>query len=224
MASAFCSFILIKPPPISSTVDASTGRRAGAYLRKHGRHADSIPMFRKAADLKSSGPSYSYWGQALRASGRPEEARERFQQAIQIDPNSPNGYNQLGLLYLEEKKWDEAVNNFKLAINASPRWSNYYYNLGLALSGAGNLKDARDAFKRSTESYQSHRRAQAALDEFELREKGPEGEGPPKVDQTTVGQAYALSPNAGEAGRPRGRGKGSTRRRVKALRTSAGAG
>jgi tetratricopeptide (TPR) repeat protein len=155
--------------------------RAGAYLRKHARHADSIPMFRKAADLKPSGPAYSYWGQALRASGRPEEARERFQQAIQTDPSSPNGYNQLGLLYLEEGKWDEAANNFKLAINASPRWSNYYYNLGRALSGAGNLKDAKAAFKRATEIYQSHPRSQTELDELELREK--EGEGPPKAEQ-----------------------------------------
>jgi tetratricopeptide (TPR) repeat protein len=102
-------------------------------------------------------------------------------QAIQTDPNSPNGYNQLGLLYLEEKKWDEAANNFKLAINASPRWSNYYYNLGLALIGAGNLKDAKDAFKRATEIYRSHPRSQAELDELQLREK--EGEGPPKVEQ-----------------------------------------
>jgi tetratricopeptide (TPR) repeat protein len=160
---------------------AQTFTRAGAYLRKHGRHADSIPMFRKAADLKPSANAYTYWGMALRASGRPEQARERFQHAIQTDPNSPNGYNQLGLLYLEEGKWDEAANNFKLAINASPRWSNYHYNLGRALSGAGNLKDARDAFKRAIEIYQSHPRSQAELDELELREKGPEGEGPPKV-------------------------------------------
>jgi tetratricopeptide (TPR) repeat protein len=160
---------------------AQTFTRAGAYLRKYGRHADSIAMFRKAADLKPSGPAYSYWGQALRASGRPEEARERFQQAIQTDPNSPNGYNQLGLLYLEEKNWDEAATNFRLAINASPRWSNYYYNLGRALSGAGNPKDAKDAFKRAIDIYQSHPKSQAELDELELREK--EGEGLPKVEQ-----------------------------------------
>jgi tetratricopeptide (TPR) repeat protein len=160
---------------------SQTFTRAGAYLRKHGRHSDSIPMFLKAADLKPSANAYTYWRMALRASGRPEEARERFQQAIQTDPNSPNGYNQLGLLYLEEGKWDEAANNFKLAIDASPRWSNYHYNLGRALSGAGNLKDARDAFKRAIEIYQSHPRSQAELDELELREKGPEGERPPKV-------------------------------------------
>jgi tetratricopeptide (TPR) repeat protein len=102
-------------------------------------------------------------------------------------------------MYLREEKWAEAAKAFEEAIKADPDWSNYHYNLGRALRGAGNLKDARDAFKRAIEIYQSHPRSQAELDELELREKGPEGEGP-KVDQTTVGQAYALSPNAGEAG------------------------
>ena len=116
-------------------------------------------------------------------------------------------------MYLRDEKWAEAAKAFEEAIKADPDWSNYYYNLGRALRGAGKLKDARDAFKRAIEIYQSHPKSQAELDELELREKGPEAEGPPKVDQTTVGQAYALSPNAGEAGRPRGRSKGSTRGR-----------
>jgi tetratricopeptide (TPR) repeat protein len=203
---------------------AQTFTRAGAYLRKHGRHADSIPMFRKAAELKPTAYAYTYWGMAVRDARLPgDEARKLFEKAIAADPKIPNGHNQLGLMYLREEKWAEAAKAFEEAIKADPDWSNYHYNLGRALRGAGNLKDARDAFKRAIEIYQSHPRSQAELDELELREKGPEGEGPPKVDQTTVSQAYALSPNAGEAGQPRGRGKGSTRGRVKALRTSAGA-
>jgi hypothetical protein len=79
------------------------------------------------------------------------------------------------------------------------------------------VKEATDAINKTIEIYKSHPKARMVLEELE-------GEGPPKVDQTTVGQAYALIPNAGEAGRPRGRGKGSKGERVKALRTSAGAG
>src|SRR5262249_20216929 len=94
---------------------AQTFTRAGAYLRKHGRHADSIRMFRKAADLKPSAIAYTYWGMPLRDSDQHEEARERFQKAIETDPNSPNGYNQLGRMYLKQEKWDEAAKNFNLA-------------------------------------------------------------------------------------------------------------
>ena len=164
---------------------AETFTRAGAYLRRHERHADSIPMFRKAADLKPSANAYTYWGMALRDLGEhDDEARDLFQKAIATDPTSPNGYNQLGLLYLGKKEWNEAADNFKLAIKYSPRWSNYHYNLGRALSGAGNVEEARAAFKKAIDIYQSHAGSRAALDELEPREKGTEGDGTaPKVDE-----------------------------------------
>jgi tetratricopeptide (TPR) repeat protein len=146
--------------------------RAGAYLRKYERHVDSIPMFQKAADLKPSANAYAYWGMALRASGRPEEARDRFQRAIETDPSNPNGYNQLGLMYLEQQKWDEAVENFSQAIRLSPQWSNYRYNLGRALRGAGKPAEATDAYTKATEMYESHPKARMELEELELQQRG----------------------------------------------------
>jgi tetratricopeptide (TPR) repeat protein len=184
--------------------------RAGAYLRKYEQHIDSIQMFQKAAELKPSANAYTYWGMALRASGRPKEARERFQQAIETDRSSPNGYNQLGLMYLEQKNCSEAVENFSQAIRLSPQWSNYYYNLSRAFRCDNKVKEATDAINKTIEIYKSHPKARMVLEELE-------GEGRPKVDQTTVGQAYALIPNAGEAGRPRGRGKASKRERARGL-------
>src|SRR5262249_29220621 len=145
--------------------------RAGGYLGKYERHIDSIPMFQKAADLKPSATAYAYWGMALSASGRLEEARERFQKAIETDPSSPNGYNQLGLLYLEQQKWDEAIENFSQAIRVSPQWSNYYYNLSRAFSGAGKSKEATDARKKMNEIYKSHPKARMEL-EKELEQSG----------------------------------------------------
>src|SRR5262249_12189226 len=163
---------------------AQTFTRAGAYLRSHEWHADSIPMFEKAADLKPSANAYTYWGMALRDLGEhDDEARDLFQKAIATDPTDPNGYNQLGLLYLGKKEWNEAADNFKLAIKYSPRWSNYHYNLGRALSGAGNVEEARAAFKKAIDIY-PHAGSRAALDELEPREKGTEGDGTaPKVGE-----------------------------------------
>src|SRR6516165_3403841 len=146
--------------------------RAGAYLRKYERHIDSIQMFQKAAELNPSANAYAYWGMALLASGRPEEARERFQRAIDTDPGGPNGYNQLGLMYLEQQKWDEAVENFLLSIRLSPQWSNYYYNLSRAFRGAGKVKEATDAMKKAIEIYKSHPKARIELEELELQQRG----------------------------------------------------
>jgi tetratricopeptide (TPR) repeat protein len=176
---------------------AQTFTRAGAYLRRHEWHADSIPMFRKAADLKPSANAYTYWGMALRDLGKhDDEARDLFQKAIATDETSPNGYNQLGLLYLEEEKWDEAADNFNLAIKYSPEWSNYHYNLGVALRRSGKPEQAKSAFEKAIALYQSHAGSRAALDELDQShpkarmelEELERPEGPPKVDQTTVGR------------------------------------
>jgi tetratricopeptide (TPR) repeat protein len=113
---------------------------------------------------------------ALRDSGRPEEARAIFERGIETDLTSPNSYNQLGLMYLGEKKWDEAAEKFTQAITASPQWSNYYYNLGCALRGAGKFEQAIATFKKSIDIYKSHIGSREALDatllDLDLREKG----------------------------------------------------
>ena len=74
-----------------------------------------------ATPLEPSAGAYASWGMAVRDSGRPEEAKGIFERAIATDPNSPNGYNQLGLVYLDETKWDEAAENFAKASRLSPR-------------------------------------------------------------------------------------------------------
>src|SRR5262249_16464387 len=180
---------------------AQTFTRAGAYLRKHGRHADSIRMFRKAADLKPSAIAYTYWGMALRDSDQHEEARERFQKAIETDPNSPNGYNQLGSMYLKQEKWDEGAKNFNLAINASPRWSNYHYSLGLALRRAGKPEQAKTAFEKTIALYQSHAWSYAELGatlaELDLQQKGRVAvETARKVDEN-LRKAMEIAPGDG---------------------------
>jgi tetratricopeptide (TPR) repeat protein len=146
--------------------------RAGAYLRKYEQHADSVLMFEKAADLKPSANAYTYWGMALRDSGRPEEAIKIFEKGIETDPTSPTSYNQLGLMYLKEEKWDEAADKFSRAIEASPLWSNYYYNLGRALRGAGKFQQAIAAFQKATDIYKSHAEARKEFLDLDLLEKG----------------------------------------------------
>jgi tetratricopeptide (TPR) repeat protein len=142
---------------------ARTFRRAGSYLRRNDRHPESVQMFQRAAELEPSAGAYASWGTAVRDSGRPEEAKGIFERAIATDPNSPNGYNQLGLVYLDETKWDEAAENFAKASRLSPRWSNYQYNLGLALRRARKFDQAITAFEKAIAIYPSHAWSQAQL-------------------------------------------------------------
>ena len=76
---------------------------APTYASTNGTQTQSTCSKRRQI-LKPSATAYTYWGMALRDSGRVEEAREIFEKAIETDPTSPNGYNQLGLMYLDREE------------------------------------------------------------------------------------------------------------------------
>ena len=61
---------------------AQTFTRVGALLLQFGQNPDAVPMFQRAAELKPSPYAFTYWGMALRDSGRIDEARELFEKAI----------------------------------------------------------------------------------------------------------------------------------------------
>jgi tetratricopeptide (TPR) repeat protein len=175
---------------------AQTFTRVGALLLKNGQTPDAVPMFQRAAELKPSSHAFTYWGMALRDSGRIDEAKDQFEKAIATDPNTPNGYNQYGLMYLGQKNWDAAIEQFVMAIKASPRWSNYHYNLGLALRGAGRLDQAIAAFERTIAIYPRHAWAYAQLGATlaEQYQQALGGDIPPSVAEP-LAKALEIKPN-----------------------------
>lgn len=64
------------------------------------------------------------------------------QQAIQLDPNNPQEYIDLGGIYYQLGLYDDAMRQFQIAINLKNDYANAYYNLGHTLESKGNLKEA----------------------------------------------------------------------------------
>lgn len=69
------------------------------------------------------------------------------QQAIQLDPNNPQQYIDLGGIYYQLGLYDDAIRQFQIAINFKKDYANAYYNLGHALESKGNLKEALSAYQ-----------------------------------------------------------------------------
>ncbi len=69
------------------------------------------------------------------------------QQAIQLDPNNPQQYVNLGGIYYQLGQWEEAQRQFQVAINLKPDYANAYYNLGHALENKGDLQNALAAYQ-----------------------------------------------------------------------------
>ena len=69
------------------------------------------------------------------------------QQAVNLDPNNPQEYINLGGIYYQLNQWDKAQQMFQQAINLKPDYANAYYNLGHTLMQRGDLKGALAQFQ-----------------------------------------------------------------------------
>lgn len=67
-------------------------------------------------------------------------------QAIALDPNNPQQYIDLGGVYYQLGKFDDAIRQFQIAINLKQDYANAYYNLGHALEEKGEYAQALSAY------------------------------------------------------------------------------
>ncbi|MEK7572085.1 MAG: tetratricopeptide repeat protein [Patescibacteria group bacterium] len=70
-----------------------------------------------------------------------------LQQAIALDPSSPQQYVELGGIYYQLGQYDEAIRQFQIAIQLKNNYANAYYNLGHALEEKGDLQNALLAYQ-----------------------------------------------------------------------------
>src|SRR3989338_813166 len=64
------------------------------------------------------------------------------QQAINLDPNNPQGYITLGGIYYQLGQWDNAQTQFQIAVSLKPDYANSHYNLGHALEQKKDFQNA----------------------------------------------------------------------------------
>lgn len=75
-----------------------------------------------------------------------------FKALIAEFPDSPMGHFSLGKLYLEAKRWAEAVAAFGEAVRLDPNYAAAWVGLGDAHSGAGTSADAKGAYEKALET------------------------------------------------------------------------
>jgi len=72
-------------------------------------------------------------GNDLLISGKVAETILEFQKALQIKPDDPDSYNNLGFALLKTRRFDEAISYFKKAIELDPNHGKAHKNLQMAL-------------------------------------------------------------------------------------------
>jgi tetratricopeptide (TPR) repeat protein len=119
-----------------------------------------------AIDLAPTAPQPRYIsGLVARAQNRMDDAVAAFQRVLQMDPKDVGANVNLGQLYMQQRKFAEAVTALRVALESEPYNTTALYNLATALLRAGQ----RDEGQRMMQRFQ------------ELRQRGA---------GTTIGQNY----------------------------------
>jgi tetratricopeptide (TPR) repeat protein len=90
-----------------------------------------------------------------------------FNKCIKLNPNTPDAYNNISLVYLAQKKIDLALNSLKKALEIAPSMFGIYNNIGLIFINLKNYPEAILNFKKVIEgnpnSYDAYNNIALAL-------------------------------------------------------------
>jgi Tfp pilus assembly protein PilF len=77
------------------------------------------------------------------------KATEACAKLVEIDPDDRRGYDCLGTLLMEQKRFPEAVRLYQNGVSRIPQDSELWYSLGTAYESEERYKEAGDAFERA---------------------------------------------------------------------------
>lgn len=81
-------------------------------------------------------------GNCLHSLGYHAEALSCYNQALQLNPNESDGYNNRGVLYYTLRQYEQAIADYTMAIQLHPSCARPYYNRGLVYQDLGQYKEA----------------------------------------------------------------------------------
>lgn len=148
--------------------EADPRARAAEYFQKAyemqmaGEYQQAIELYTSSIDAFPTAEAYTFRGWTYSFLGDYERAILECLQAIQVDPDFGNPYNDIGAYLIEQDKWDEAVAWFQKAMQA-PRYEARcypYFNLGRVHEHRHRWHEAKQCYATA---YSMDKRYKAAL-------------------------------------------------------------
>ena len=134
------------------------------YIRtSQGRYEEAINAFRKATQINNAfAQAFQKMGEVYALMGRSDEARkclekaaeifmeknmdvkaeEAFQKVLEINPNTPNVFNSLGIVYRRQGKLSDAARMYRKALKVNPFDEHIHYNLARVYTASKQYEDA----------------------------------------------------------------------------------
>lgn len=102
-------------------------------------------------DLQLQAKAKFMEGQLLIEKHEHSEGIQALRQSIVLDPNAAYAYNALGIVYLQQKRWKEAVANFRAATERAEMWVYPRFNLFRAYTRLNRLQEAERELRTGIE-------------------------------------------------------------------------
>jgi len=121
----------------------------GTKRLREGQVEEAVELFEKSIAVKPTAEGHTFRGWALSYLGRLDEATEECKQAIQLDPDFGNPYNDIGVYLMQKGQLDQAMpwlEQAKLAKRYEPRHFPYS-NLGSIYECKGLWREAMREYK-----------------------------------------------------------------------------
>lgn len=95
----------------------------GDAAQRSGKHDDAIAKYREALSNRDDvGQTWNNFGLALYSKQMRAEAAQAFRRAADLMPSDPRPLENLGLLYLENDFYDEALKNYSESLGREPNY------------------------------------------------------------------------------------------------------
>lgn len=133
--------------------------RGNLYLLSGNREV-AIADFSKAIELNSDYAKAWFNRGTAQLNSNPEFAKKDLEQAIAIDPNYFDAYNNLGSVYYQTKEYDQSIRSYTNALQVNTRSASTWLNLSVVKNTVGDysgaLKSALQAQKEGAEVSDSY--------------------------------------------------------------------
>jgi Tfp pilus assembly protein PilF len=116
-----------------------------------GDFSRAIELYTRSIEIHPSAEAFTFRGWAYHLLGRIDEAIEQCKQAIEVDPDFGNPYNDIGAYLLGKGQLDEAIEWLERA-KAAPRYEPRhfpYMNLGRIYAAKGMVMRAIAEFEQA---------------------------------------------------------------------------
>jgi len=122
-----------------------------AYYQQKNYELASVEFNRSLQTDSSNKLPYYYLGIISDTRGKPEDAVRYYKEAIILDPDFSEAYNALGVVYVKQEKWQEALKCFKKALDNKLYTTPHipYLNMGDMYMTQKNYAKAVEAYRES---------------------------------------------------------------------------